>query len=257
MIRVQCPGCDSKLAIKDIYAGKLILCPKCKNKMRLPELETEDEDEAREERISAASRVESPPRRPRRRVEEDDEEDERPVRPRRRRIDDDDEERSEHITEDERPARPRRRRINDDEDRLEVDEPRPRRRKERKRRRRREAEGWSISDVNWTNWLLIGLGIVALLGFASVAAAFAFPLFMIIPVCLGGLLMFVGYVWFVIVAFQDDAIQGVLCMLIGIYRVYYLITNFDEVKIPFLIEVVGAILFVGGICAGGGFNHPR
>jgi hypothetical protein len=258
MIQLQCTNCRSKLAVQDIYAGKVATCPKCQSKVHIPIPDVEPAEETPDERISAAARAQSRarPSRPRRRMEEEEEEDERPSRPSRRRRVADDDERSEHITEDEPRARPRRRRLDYDEDQ-EEDEPRPRRRKRRRRRRRPEPEGWSISDVDWGKWILISLGVVALLGFASVAAAFAFPPFLIIPLGLGGLLMFVGYVWFIVVAFQDDVVQGLLCLFLGIYRLYYLIINFDEVKIPFFVELVGLILFIAGICAGGGLGHKN
>ena len=68
---------------------------------------------------------------------------------------------------------------------------------------------------------------------------------------LGWLIAFAGGIWFLVVAFQDDAIQGILCLFVPFYSLIYLITHFEEVKKPFLVQVVGTALALGGLCAGG------
>jgi hypothetical protein len=242
MINIECPTCQSKLAIKEMYSGKVVLCPKCKGKMRIPHLDAEVEEEAPEQRV-ATSRADTP--RPRQRVEEFSERTSAP--PKRRPVDDDDEEDDD---------RPRRRRGGDEDFAFDDESPPPRRRKKRRRRRRRrESESWSLSDVDWGLWMLIGLGVIALIGFGGAAGAIAFPPLMLLPILLGLLMVFVGYVWFMIIAFQDDVVQGCLCLFIGIYRLYYTIVNFDEVKVPFLIEMVGVVMVISGACAGGAIGH--
>jgi hypothetical protein len=262
MIHVQCRSCYSTLALKDIYAGKLARCPICQNKVRVPKQEEEAEDEAREERVSAAPKARAPAesRRPSRRpVREEEDEEERPVRPKRRPIEEDD--RSEDIQE-KRPARSSRTPIeeeeeDDDDVQLEVVEeppPRKRRKKKRRRRRRPESAGWEMPDVNW---FYIGLAVVAFIWLVSVPLAFAFPPIMIVPVGLGCLLAFAGYIWFLIIAFQDEVIHGILCLLLNIYCLYYLILNFEETKFPFLVWALGLFMMGSGLCAGGAFSHGK
>ena len=265
MIHVKCPDCDSTLAVKDIYAGKLARCPICQGKVRIPKQEEEAEDDAPEERVSTRTRSRAPAetKRPSRRVEEEEDAEERPSPPKRKPVARR-EVRSENIQE-KRSARPAPKPPPDDDDddddsdeiTLEVDEPPPPRKRKKKRRRRRRppAESSSLSDVDWGKWMLIGLGVLALIGFGSMAAAFAFPPFMLIPIALGFLLVIVGNIWFLIVAFQDEVIHGVLCLVLGIYRLYYLIINFDEEKMPFFVEVLGWLMIIGGLCAGGAIGH--
>jgi len=262
MIHVQCRSCYSTLALKDIYAGKLARCPICQNKVRVPKQEEEAEDEAPEERVSAAPKARAPveSKRPSRRpVREEEEEEERPVRPKRRPIEDDD--RSEDIQE-ERPARPGRRPIeheeeDDDDVQLEVvEEPPPRKRKKKRRRRRprQESAGWEMPDLNW---FYIGLAVVALIWLVSIPLAFVFPPFALVPVGLGCLLMVAGRIWFLIIAFQDEIIHGILCLFLGIYNLYYLLINFEETKVPFFVELLGVLMIVSGCCAGGGFSQHK
>ncbi|MGE3313696.1 MAG: trypsin-like peptidase domain-containing protein, partial [Planctomycetaceae bacterium] len=40
--RIDCPGCDSILKVDDRHAGKTIACPKCANKVRVPEVSAND-----------------------------------------------------------------------------------------------------------------------------------------------------------------------------------------------------------------------
>ncbi len=259
MIHVQCRSCYSTLALKEIYAGKLARCPICQSTVRVPKQEEEAEDEAREERVSAApkSRAPAESRRPRRPVREEDEE-ERPVRPKRRPIDDDDDDRSEGVQE-ERPARPSRRPIEEEDDDVHlevVEEPPPRRRKKKKRRRRRrqESAGWEMPALNW---FYIGLAVVALIWLVSLPLAFVFPPIALVPIGLGCLLAFAGWIWFLIVAFQDEIIHGILCLVFTIYNLYYLLINFEETKFPFFVAVLGVLMIMSGCCAGGAFSQHK
>ena len=92
---------------------------------------------------------------------------------------------------------------------------------------------------------------LAVIWLGSLALAFAFPPFAVIPILIGCLLMFVGQIWFLIIAFQDDVVQGLLCLFIGIYALYYALTNLDEVKIPFGMQILGLVMIVSSFCAGG------
>jgi DNA-directed RNA polymerase subunit RPC12/RpoP len=245
MIHLRCAKCHSKLAVQDALAGRLAACPKCHSKLRIPSPETAEEEEAPEDRISAAPKRESysQSRRTRQPVEEEDEED----RPRRR-IEEDDEE-------DERPVRSRRRPIEEAEVPAEDDEPRPRPRKKRRKRRRPRETSDFLANVNW---FLVGLGGLAFIWIVSLGLAFAFPPFALVPMGLGWLLSMVGGVWFLIIAFQDDVTAGILCLLVPFYSVYYLITNFDSVKMPFFAQMLGLVMIMSSTCvAGRGFSDSR
>lgn len=227
MPQVFCPNCDKKLAVPDRLAGKKGQCPRCKFRFDVPaeeEIEEHDfevvEDEPEPDQEAAA---------PSRGVREG--RDESPRRARSRDDADDDD-------------RPSRRRRDEDED----EPPRPRKRTSRAgpRRRRREYDGGSF----WTS--PVGLastigGGVALLSFL---AAVLFPPLLVVPFGLGCLLASVGQIWFIIVAFQDDVMQGILCWAIPGYAFYYMLTNWEGVKNPVLTQAVGFLMAVGGICAG-------
>jgi hypothetical protein len=81
--------------------------------------------------------------------------------------------------------------------------------------------------------------------------ALIFPPAALVPIGLGWLMMAVGNIWFLVCAFQEDVMSGVLCFVVPFYSLYYLIAHFDEVKMPFFTGLVGFVLIVGGSCAGG------
>jgi predicted Zn finger-like uncharacterized protein len=46
MIRVKCPGCSTALNVKDDAAGKVVACPKCKERIKVAAAESDQVDEA-------------------------------------------------------------------------------------------------------------------------------------------------------------------------------------------------------------------
>jgi energy-converting hydrogenase Eha subunit C len=71
----------------------------------------------------------------------------------------------------------------------------------------------------------------------------------IILYAIGGVVLFVGYVWLVVVAFREGgAGWGIGSLLIGLIGLIFAITHWDVAKRPFLIEVAGGVvLAIGGI----------
>jgi hypothetical protein len=258
MIRLQCPHCDKTLGVKDELAGRIGLCPQCKNKFRIPQPDAAADDEPSEERVSAVPRTESRslPKKAPRRIETDDEEsdeppDERisaapkrgaraqPDKPRRRPVEDDEEV--------EEPVRPRRRR---DEDEPE-DEDEPVRRsvvKRKKKKRRRASGGFSVLDP-----YLMTLAVLGLVGVVAGVLTLIWPAFWFATLALGWLAAAVGGIWLLVIAFQDSPIQGLLCLFVpfGLYALYYIITHFDETKKPFFLQLTGTVILVVGFVAGG------
>jgi len=57
----------------------------------------------------------------------------------------------------------------------------------------------------------------------------------------------IGGIWLAIIAFRESAGQGVLCLLVPFYALYYAITRWAEAKKPFVISLIGLILFIGGL----------
>ena len=73
-----------------------------------------------------------------------------------------------------------------------------------------------------------------------------------VPILLGWLTALVGGVMFLIVAFQDDVMQGILCWFVPFYSLFYLITHWEEEKVPFFIQIAGFVMVFMGSCAFGG-----
>jgi hypothetical protein len=248
MIRHPCPSCDKMLGIPDNLAGRIVVCPKCKEKLRVPTPEPEEEGDDAEEHVAPRPQPKrpAPPRKPRRPVEVEDEEQEdveeqvtarRPRRPAE--VEPEEEE-------DEAPARrPRRQAEVEDEEEPAEEEPVRRKRKRKKKRRRRSSAGAGMSPL-----LIGGIaagGVCLVLGLV----AFFVPAVALIPILLGCGMVVIGGIWMLIVAFQDDLLQGILCWFIPCYVFYYVIVNWATEKNAFLTWVAGIALLMVGSCAGG------
>jgi hypothetical protein len=226
MIRLQCPGCRKNLGVKDDLAGRLVACPQCKARIRVPQPEVEELEEVEDQVVESISTAPRPGR--------------RPPPPKRRPVDEEEEEET-RVT----ARRPRRPRDDEEDEDDEEERPRPTRKRKKKRRERRSDTGGGMSGS------LIALGAVAGLCIVLIVVSIFVPVLALIPMAIGWLIAFAGGVWFLVCAFQDDAIQGVLCLFVPFYSLIYLITHFEEVKKPFLVQVVGTVLAIAGGCAGG------
>jgi dienelactone hydrolase len=105
-----------------------------------------------------------------------------------------------------------------------------------------------------------------LIGLACTAGAFLFlgVLTFLIPAlavivgigCLmvGGLVATAGGFWFLGVAFGEDAVEGLLCLFVPFYSLYYLVTRWDEARDPFLCQLGGTGIALASFvffCIGG------
>ena len=52
--------------------------------------------------------------------------------------------------------------------------------------------------------------------------------------------------WILIIAFQDEPIQGVLCFMLHLYWIAYVFMNLEETWKPAVLIVLGIVLSVGG-----------
>jgi hypothetical protein len=234
MIHVPCPGCTKKLGIDEKFAGRLVLCPACKTRVRVPtpappaagvdELEEVEELEEIEDVLPAG-----PPRA--------------------------------GITTEARPRRP------DPEPGYEDEEDRPRRRRRRPKPRRRklkyEQEGGIFSEgifgMEVFTVVIIGLALLSLPLLALCFVPGFGLLFVLLVGALGAVLSCGGGIWLLIVAFSEDSTTGLLCLFIPLYVFYFALTEFETCKRPFLLYGLGLILLLGAQCAAGtgpGGYHP-
>ncbi|HYV36541.1 MAG TPA: hypothetical protein VE988_12590 [Gemmataceae bacterium] len=156
------------------------------------------------------------------------------------------------------PERPRLLR-REDPDRFEeesFEQPIKRRRKKRRRK--------SFSMLGGMDVFLVAL--LGLIGFGLllVTMTVVIPPLAVLPIGLGYLVAIGGYIWFLVLVFKINPVSGVLCLLCGIYSVYIVATNFDDVKWPFFFYLTGIALIVLGSLAGGPVytdalldQHPR
>jgi hypothetical protein len=147
------------------------------------------------------------------------------------------------------PPLPRRRPKLDEEDGSPREEL-----QSRKRRRKRKQTSGVFELPFGLSPLLFGLIVVYAIGVICLIPALFVPAIAVVPILLGYLVMGVGGVWFLVVAFQDEVMHGVLCLLCNLYSLYYLIINFEEEKWPFAVQIAGILLAVAGMCAGGGLG---
>ena len=69
----------------------------------------------------------------------------------------------------------------------------------------------------------------------------------IIAAVIGGIVAGVGWIWVVITAFRESTSQGLLCLFIPPYAIYYGIKKWSDTKIPLIIAVVGVVVLIVGL----------
>jgi uncharacterized protein YbaR (Trm112 family) len=220
MIRLACPKCKKKLGVQEALAGRVAVCPQCRSKFRVPQQERTTEA-ATEEAVTALPKREPapPPKKSRPPAPESDDDSEEPARPKRRRAEDDD-----------GPG--------DEEERV------PRKRK--KKRKKRSSAG--LAGMSPVVVGLIAAGFVWLL---CVVLFVLSPSLARVGYQLGSLALFVGGIWCVVIAFQDSAVAGLLCLFVPFYALYYVIAHFEECKIPFYLYLCGFGMMITGLFVGG------
>jgi hypothetical protein len=152
-------------------------------------------------------------------------------------------------TGEEEPFPPvRRRKRAEDEDGPSSDseaaESRPVPRRRKKRRKTPAGLPWGLDG-----FVAAILG-VAVVGLVSLVLAWIWPTATFMPLGLGLVLIWVGAIWFLVMAFQDSLAAGLLCLFVPFYGLYYLVTHFDEVKRPFLVQLLGVVVVMVGSCTG-------
>lgn len=121
------------------------------------------------------------------------------------------------------------------------DDDRPRRKKRRKRQREYSSD--NVMTIATIGCAALGL-VFALLGLAH-------PGFLTVSILIGVIMCAVGDIWVIVIAFQEDAMCGCLCLLFAPYSLYYVVTRWDETMRPFLLYLAGFLLLVGSaVCAG-------
>jgi hypothetical protein len=192
--------------------------------------------------------------------EEDEEKERISTRPTtRRKPVEEDEEEDDRIAS--RPAAKRKVVEEDDESSADEEaepEERPRRKRKKKKRRGPSKAGSAIKLPGGLELTPFALTLVVFGGGGLVLIMIAFvfsfvfpPVAIVLSIVLYGLaslLMFGGGLWLLVVAFQDDALQGLLCLFVPLYSLYYLITHFEDCRRPFLVQVVGFVLMLGAGC---------
>jgi HEAT repeat protein len=129
-------------------------------------------------------------------------------------------------------------------------------------RPKRRGKGWSdLAPVEDRGPLFGGelWGALGMIGLCIPLAIIAF--FGSTPAIIGIVAMWIvlitlsfwGGIWMLVVAFQEDATQGILCLFVPFYSLYYLVTRFGDCYRPFTVQmsallvipflVIGAIGF--------------
>ncbi len=71
----------------------------------------------------------------------------------------------------------------------------------------------------------------------------------------GGLICFISGIWLLVKAFQVSPVQGLLCLLVPFYALYFIIVNWAICQTPFLMNLGGvAVMVVGMFLAQGSMN---
>ena len=67
-------------------------------------------------------------------------------------------------------------------------------------------------------------------------------------VLVGTVIAAIGSIWFLIAVFKNSIIAGILCLLTGIASFVCLFLYWKDVKVPFLLQLLGgALIFVARV----------
>lgn len=69
----------------------------------------------------------------------------------------------------------------------------------------------------------------------------------IVAAVIGGIVLAVGWIWFVVIAFRESTSQGLLCLFVPFYAIYYTIKRWSQVKKIFFIYLVGIVILIVGL----------
>src|SRR5262249_14387544 len=130
--------------------------------------------------------------------------------------------------EDEEPRAKARRSRRDEDD--EDDEPQP-----RKRRRKRRKSSLGLEGAAGLLLLLAPVVIWGLL----VAIGFVVPKIAYLAMWFAVAVVILGRLWFLGVAFNEDQMQGTLCIWVPFYDIVFLVSHFEDAWKPFVLGWVG------------------
>jgi hypothetical protein len=225
MIQVKCPKCREVVRLDDDQAGGVGSCTECGQRFRVPT-------------PKPASPIRPKPAAARARPEAEEPQDE-----------DEDDVLAELDEEDgAAPARPKKRKARrpaDDEDE-EEEEDRPR------RRRRRRVKRWSgelLPGVSMTMTAFLGLVLLwlVLAGVAFIPVDAVSGLALLALVGLGLILIVVGRIWVLIMAFRDGAQTGMTCLLFPLYTLRFVAENQEDAGPPYLVFIIGVAMIVSAV----------
>lgn len=116
----------------------------------------------------------------------------------------------------------------------------------RKKKARRSTGGWQ-SWLTEPQQLFMLAGIVALASFVLSAIPFVgIGVFLVVLVSYIGI-QTAGGIWLVVIAFQEEVVQGILYLFVPFYALIYLITRWDTCRVPFMMCMVSLLSVVSSL----------
>ena len=67
-----------------------------------------------------------------------------------------------------------------------------------------------------------------------------------ILIAVGGIVCLIGGIWFLIVAFRESVVWGLLCLFVPFAALAFLIKHFGDAAKPFGLNILGSILLIIG-----------
>jgi hypothetical protein len=171
--RITCPECDEVVKVPKDYERSIIRCPSCEHKIRLDEVEEQEDDQ------------------------------------------------------------PRRR---------SRDEVRPIKRKRKKPNA--FAQFWQATGGRLDTPLLV----IVIISVLSLLLSCIHPIFYVVPMVVGGCLILLGGVLFLLVVVNDSLTELLLCFLVPFYSLYYLIKNWGATCKSFYLQVYGTAFCFSFLC---------
>ena len=66
--------------------------------------------------------------------------------------------------------------------------------------------------------------------------------------------VFVGWIWFLVVAFQESILWGLGCLIFPIFSLVFVVMHWDKANRPFLLQLASVVPMFAGIFLSGGME---
>ncbi len=117
----------------------------------------------------------------------------------------------------------------------------------RRKKARRKSDGWQ-SWLTEPDLLLKLIGVVTLLSFILSAIPLLGIAVFVVVLLAYAVIQVIGGLWLILIAFEEDAVQGIMYLFVPFYALIYLVTRWEACRVPFMMCMVSLASLIASGC---------